>query len=231
MNLEYASGDLKNDIEIVKIAIDNNPESFQFCSSKLRDNKDIVEMTMKKSLGCFDVLLYAGKKICKDKNFILDNLDFCHHFLFHINEKLFQDREFISKLIKRNPYLISRVDKSFLQDKNNNDIITNAIKDRPILILTANINITKKILYYGSNYKRIIGNDFSSRFKMKNVLLLSKLGLMNCKSIKEVHNLLQPYFGNELEIKYDIAEFDLNIHYNKNSKRKRDEEIIYPNKK
>ena len=66
--LEFASDELKNDKEIVLLAISQYGEALYYASDELRNDKEIVMAAIKQD---GEVLEYASNELRKDKEFIL----------------------------------------------------------------------------------------------------------------------------------------------------------------
>lgn len=72
--LELASADLKNDKEIVKIAVSKGGESLQFASEKMRDDKDVVKAAIGQNIYAFEL---ASDRLKADRDVLLHVASVC----------------------------------------------------------------------------------------------------------------------------------------------------------
>ena len=62
--IEYASDEIKEDIEVAKVAIQNNENAFRYLGEKLRSNRKLLLMAVKQN---GELLHYASKELKNDK--------------------------------------------------------------------------------------------------------------------------------------------------------------------
>lgn len=66
MKLRFFSQEYKDDIELVRTAINNNAMAFQYASDRLKSNFKIVTTVIKKDWGAY---VYVSQNIKKNKKF------------------------------------------------------------------------------------------------------------------------------------------------------------------
>ena len=107
-NIRYASNELKNDIELVNIALNNNIHSFQFISQELKNNQKIIE-------NCINILDIKEKQVpileyitsdnIKDnKDIILKLMKYNGSELQYVSDRLRNDIDVVSAAIINDPY-------------------------------------------------------------------------------------------------------------------------------
>lgn len=99
MCLEYASDDLKNDEDIVIIAVMSNPDSIQFASFDIRDNSESMQKVIELSHKCFK---HATPKLKNDKITALKAVEKDGLNLFYVSIQLKKDYDVVLKAAQNN---------------------------------------------------------------------------------------------------------------------------------
>jgi hypothetical protein len=67
--LEYASPELKDDVEIVSVAMGNNPYAFKFASPRLREDYSVAMSAVMNTCD-HKIMIYVGSKLCDNFTFM-----------------------------------------------------------------------------------------------------------------------------------------------------------------
>lgn len=100
INLEYLSGNLRKDREVVLAAVTNSGHNLEYASEELRDDNEIVHLAIKNS--GYEVFKYASDRLKNDKPFILKILTYFSYSLYFVSETLCDDREVVLTAVKHN---------------------------------------------------------------------------------------------------------------------------------
>ena len=137
--LQFASERLKNNFDIVKTAVQMNPEVLQFASKELRNNEDIVKEAVAYDTEYFK---FAGDKIKEQfpnvekftEKILYDNKEYALNELQHtmsnfnsVSDRLKNDKEFIGEIVTLGT---GRNRLEFIPDKfkDDKDIVLKAMK-------------------------------------------------------------------------------------------------------
>lgn len=123
-NIRYASNELKNDMELVNIALNDNIYSFQFISQELKNNEKIIE----KCINIIDIkkkhvpiLEYVTSDNIKDnKDIILKLMKYNGSELQYVSDRLRNDIDVVSTAIINSPfgaYFYGNINESLYYDK------------------------------------------------------------------------------------------------------------------
>jgi hypothetical protein len=101
----------KNDPDVVMAAIKQKPASFQFASENIKNNINFIKEAFNNNINIFEFInneLQNDKEICLQyPQFIIESL---------ITDKLYNDPEVVSKIIKNTPRGFLILDRSNLND-------------------------------------------------------------------------------------------------------------------
>ena len=135
--LQFASERLKNNFDIVKTAVQMNPEVLQFASKELRNNEDIVKEAVAYDTQYFK---FAGDKIKENfptvekftekilydnKEFALNKLQYTMSNFNSVSDRLKNDKEFIGEVVARWRNTFEFIPDKFKDDK---EIVLKAMK-------------------------------------------------------------------------------------------------------
>jgi len=135
--LQFASERLKNNFDIVKTAVQMNPEVLQFASKELRNNEDIVKEAVVYDTQYFK---FAGDKIKENfptvekftekilydnKEFALNKLQYTMSNFNSVSDRLKNDKEFIGEVVARWRNTFEFIPDKFKDDK---EIVLKAMK-------------------------------------------------------------------------------------------------------
>ncbi|EFC41317.1 predicted protein [Naegleria gruberi] len=98
--LRFASEELRNDREIVKVAVQNWASCFQFASDNLRRDEEVIRELISISSG--NVLEYAEESILKNVELVLFGLESDAGCFELFDQSLQNDRDFILRCAKIN---------------------------------------------------------------------------------------------------------------------------------
>ena len=145
---KYASDKLKNDKEIVSLAIEKSGEwILQYASNKIKSDSDFILDLVKNN---HHFLHYADKLLKDDIKFMLEAIKINENSFDYVSDRLRYNRNFIINALKVNPDLLKiardrGIGKSFLK---NREIVEIAIKKDPKLIkyIDYDLRLNKKFL-------------------------------------------------------------------------------------
>lgn len=95
--LQYASEELRGDIDVVQLAVNENGEALQYASLDLKENPIIVRHATDQTMAA---LAYASPKLQSDRNFILERINQDGQALYYADKRLRSDGELIVKSIR-----------------------------------------------------------------------------------------------------------------------------------
>lgn len=111
--IKFFSYNIKDDFEIVSLAIKNNIQAIEFASERIRDKKSLmVELVEKEP----DIIMFASNRLKKDKEFMLKGLSKKIGLLKHIPEyapELDLDNEIIIKTLCGSSLLLNSLLKEY----------------------------------------------------------------------------------------------------------------------
>ena len=134
-NIRFASDELKNDEELVNIAINNsnNHEVLKYLDNTYKDNKEFIKNILNKNIKFFENI---SKRLQNDKEIIMlciEKLklseDKTNYILKYINEENKNDKDIVLSLVSMNGNDIKYVKTNLSLDK---DIVYAAVKNNPL---------------------------------------------------------------------------------------------------
>lgn len=120
LSFRYADISLRGDKEVLLKAIESHPLAIKFATPSLKKNKGIVLQTILKDYSYFQ---HVDDSLRRDKEYILELLSTLpqneyHSFLQYADlDTLGNDKEFMMKVMKINPYHYFSIDKNLKYDK------------------------------------------------------------------------------------------------------------------
>jgi hypothetical protein len=114
MYLESLSEELKNNKEIVMVAINNNADALLYASCDLRNNKEVVLSAVSIS---GHVLEYASKKMQDDKEIVKTAASNYGYALEYASKELRSDKDVAIVALTRNVYALDLLNKTLQNDK------------------------------------------------------------------------------------------------------------------
>lgn len=137
--LKYASDRLKDDFDVVHMAMTTSVPSIEFASERLRNCKSLALMSLQYSSKCFPLL---GEKARDDKDVVLRALRFSNlgsgAIMSHLGPTLRYDREFNLRQLYTDPYSFKDMHKSLRDDKN---FVLTAVRFQPTLLKYASTRL------------------------------------------------------------------------------------------
>ena len=111
--LEFADGNLQDDEEVVKTALEQDGEAMEFASDRLKDNKELMLLAIKSApwTAC-----YASDRLKSDKDVILASVETYGQTLYYASEELRDDEEVVKKAVS-NKGIIVKYASLRLRDK------------------------------------------------------------------------------------------------------------------
>jgi hypothetical protein len=99
--ISYAHDSIKDNEEIVQLALKQSPDFsvMQHVSERLRSNKDIMAYALQKN-GSLYKYLCGDLKL--DKDIILNSVNYCSPIIWHMPDKILEDKNFILDLMYHN---------------------------------------------------------------------------------------------------------------------------------
>jgi hypothetical protein len=122
--LSYASNKLRNNKEIVKLAISINADSFRYASVSLRNDEEIFKYAIENKI-VMTCLKNAGEDIRSNEEIMLP---LCIDEILYFNicsSSLRKDKQFTMKVLEKNDEAVYYMDQSFFNDK---DVVLLATK-------------------------------------------------------------------------------------------------------
>ncbi|TQC54492.1 DUF4116 domain-containing protein, partial [Mycoplasmopsis cynos] len=101
--MQFASEELKKDREVVLEGVKQDGFVLRYASQELKKDREIVLEAVKRNGYA---LQFASEELKKDKAVGLETVMQDYNALEVVSEELKKDREFISEIIKINPYII-----------------------------------------------------------------------------------------------------------------------------
>ncbi len=129
--LEFVSYELRNDLEIVLSAVSQNGAALKFASEELKNNKEIILTAVSNkhcslSNSCLPALAYVGNKLKNDKDIILRSFEggLCSKIfeMELVPTNLLNDKDFVLKLMKKDPMNFIKYYWKILPAKMKNDL-------------------------------------------------------------------------------------------------------------
>lgn len=112
--IKYADDTIKDDENLIKLAIEENPFSIQFLPQKYRKDKEICKFILSKSPICYIFIEYGLKLDDYFIQFAFNNLDICGS---HLPVKFYQDEEFLERICIQKGGLFKHADPKLKSDK------------------------------------------------------------------------------------------------------------------
>jgi len=203
-NLRNTSMRFKDDEDVVIAAIKDRAESILYASERVKKNKKILLMAIKKNPKLFKLLTVSQEKLRNDKDFVLSVIKIDAMLLEFASEKLRDDKHIVFSAIKRDSPSIRYASSRLRKDST---VISLYIKftDLRILqlepkeIMMVNLNLLNKkervSLYHWhcimSGSKNIFSSSILKKYLYKNLNITSEY---EQKTYREVQALLFPNF-------------------------------------
>lgn len=133
--ISQASSALRNDKEIILLAVSTNEKALKYASKNLQDDKEIVKEAIKKGYNAFE---YASKTLKEDKDFILELIEI-NPWVLHwtINTPINDDKEVIIKALKYDKPTGNILHNANESLKNDKELIMIAVKKNGVNICFA----------------------------------------------------------------------------------------------
>jgi len=122
-NIKYASDELKDDIELVNIALNNNINTFQYISQNLKNNNKIIEKCIKilefKNKNTFILRYITSTEIKDNKDIIIKLMKYNGFELEYVSNRLRNDIDVVSAAIMNytGAYFYGNINKSLINNK------------------------------------------------------------------------------------------------------------------
>jgi hypothetical protein len=116
--IKYASDEIRDDEEVLSIAVKSDVYAFKYASDRLRNDKDFVLPLIKQSRYIVQYVGSGINSIMADKEFILESIvnENAVQILQYISYELKQDKELLLALVKANPKVIFAFPKNLKDD-------------------------------------------------------------------------------------------------------------------
>lgn len=129
--IEELSNTYKDDLELAKIVIDQNPYNIKFLNKRTTDkiciDKDYCKKLLEKN---FDAFEYISLKLRGDKEFVYPYVNKDRSLIKKLNKKLKNDKDFVEKFVNSSVFIHSVGDEL----KKDEDIMLKAAKHNPSVI-------------------------------------------------------------------------------------------------
>jgi hypothetical protein len=122
-NLQYASEALRNDLEVVAAAMDNDIAAFQYASEELRNRYDLHSKVGEAARKAADdgngySFFYSGGEAFKDmKEVALACMGAVYNLYYEVSDRLKEDRDIVMACINAGNNVLSINDSVFRSDK------------------------------------------------------------------------------------------------------------------
>jgi predicted nucleic acid-binding Zn-ribbon protein len=184
-SFRYASEELRNDKEIVSLAVSKNGSALQYASKELRNDKEIVMLAGPQHFE------YASDDLKKDREFIIHS-DIGLEF---VSDELLHDRPFVLTKIKQSGYELNHLPDEFLDDK---EIVLIALKDDGYNIdyISDTLKTDREVVLTALYYSRWDVLDYAAEelFEDKSFMLEA------IKQDKETYRYISDMLRNDVDI-------------------------------
>nr|WP_261787243.1 DUF4116 domain-containing protein [Fusobacterium necrophorum] len=135
--LRYAAEELKDDKDVVLVAISNDGSALEFAAERLRNDEDVVLVAMKTNgFG-----LEFAKKFQNNKDIVREAAKQTHAALKFASDELKNDKQFMEEILKYNNWCLKYVSEELKDDK---EFVLQAMKGKyDISLLLASERLQK----------------------------------------------------------------------------------------
>ena len=174
------------DLELLIKVIDNNNENIRFIPLSIMQNENVSKKIIYAARKKNNVLYYAPKTLCKDKDFIFSLAKENPFVIIFADKVIRDDKEFMSKLVRDTPILFKYCSAKLRSDKN---FVIEVVKMNGSIIqyveeaLAKNQEIYWAALRQNIEVFKLLDNDLKENAEIQNFVASINGELLNeCQS-------------------------------------------------
>ncbi|MCX6987428.1 MAG: DUF4116 domain-containing protein [Chlamydiae bacterium] len=110
--LDCVSPALKDDEELVLVALENNPKALEFASDRLKNNREFFLKALERwRSDCPPILAWASTELRKDRELVAAAVILNGYNLDYVDDSFKADREMVLAAIRATPPMFARISK------------------------------------------------------------------------------------------------------------------------